>query len=142
MGKVNIQSLPKLSKELAEEAVTSWLDYKQVDPLQRKDQEAQIEAMISFVTNGNLILNEDYTFKHILKFPLGEDGKIPVLEITYKARLREQELSHKLSMVKSDDGDGRLLAHIQALSGEVKGIITALDKEDIKIARSVAVFFL
>ena len=45
-------------------------------------------------------------------------------------------------MVKSDDGDGRLLAHIQALSGEVKGIITALDKEDIKIARSVAVFFL
>jgi hypothetical protein len=140
----NIDTIPtsNVSKKIADKTIISWLDYKKIDSLQREEQEAQIKAMSSYVENGDLILNEDFTFKHILKFPLGDEGKASVTELTYKARLRDQDLSHKLSMVKSDDGDGRLLAHIEALTGEVKGIIKALDKEDIKIARSIAVFFL
>ena len=64
MAKNSIQSLPKLSQDIAYEAVQSWLDYKQIDYLQREDQEAQIKAMVSYVANGNLILNDDFTFTH------------------------------------------------------------------------------
>lgn len=135
-------SSSKITKEQAEKEIESWLNYKKIDPLQREEQKAQIDALVSFVQNGHLILNEDFTFTHILKFPLGEDGKIPVKELKYQARLKERDLSYKLAQFKSDDSEGRLMAHYQALTGEAKGIIAGLDKEDIKIARSIAVFFL
>lgn len=138
----NVIATSKIKKEVAEKEVNSWLDFKKIDPLQREEQKDQVKALVSFVENGNLILNEDFTFTHILKFPLGEDGKMPVKELKYKARLKERELSSSLSNVKADDSEGRLMAHYQALTGEAKGIIAGLDKEDIKIARSIAVFFL
>lgn len=142
MDNLDYLATPKITKEAAEKEVDSWLDYKRIDPLQREDQKDQIAALVSYIQNGNLVLNEDFTFTHILKFPLGEDGKMPVRELKYQARLKERDLTHKLSAVKSDDSEGRLMAHYQALTGEVKGIISSLDKEDIKIARSIAVFFL
>lgn len=139
MAKEKLEKSSKVSFEIAEAEVNSWLDYKKVDDLQREDQEGQIKALISFVQGGFLELNEDKTFTHKLKFAVGESEA--TTQLTYKARLTEREISQKLHGVKSDDGDGRLLAHIQALTGQAKGIIAAMDKEDFKIARAIAVFF-
>lgn len=139
MAKEKAEKTSKVPFEIAESEINSWLDYKKIDELQRESQEDQIKSLISFVQSGYLELNEDKTFTHKLKFPVGENET--TTELKYKARLTEREISQKLHGVKSDDGDGRLLAHVQALTGQPKGIIAALDKEDFKIARAIAVFF-
>lgn len=139
MAKEKAEKATKIPFDIAEQEVLSWLDYKKIDELQRENQEDQIKSLISFVQNGYLELNEDKSFTHKLKFPVGEGESTS--ELKYKARLTEREISQKLHGVKSDDGDGRLLAHVQALTGQAKGIIAALDKEDFKIARAIAVFF-
>jgi|GEM_PF-1080363 hypothetical protein len=128
-----------MSHDLAASEVERWLDYKQIDDLQREDQEGSIKYLISYIKSGHLILNEDYSFTHRLKFPLDSAG---LTILNYKSRVMEKELSSKLMGVRADDTDGRIVAHISALTGQVIGIIKSLDKEDIKIARSIAVFFM
>ena len=127
-----------VSEEIARKEIEVWLDYKKIDDQQREDQEGTIKSLISFLKAGHLVLNPDKSFTHILKFELENAG---IKELTYKARLPEKEIRAKLHGVKSDDGDGRLSAHICALTGQVMGIINALDKEDFKVARYIAIFF-
>ena len=129
---------PVVSDEMAQAEIESWLDFKKIDEAQREDQESAIKALISYVKSGNLELNADKSFTHNLKFPIETAG---ISKLTYKARITEREITQKLHGIKGDDGDGRLAAHIAALTGEVIGIVRAMDKEDFKIARSIAVFF-
>lgn len=136
--KIEKVKTPLVSDEQAREEIEAWLDYKKIDDSQREDQESTIKALISYVKSGHLVLNEDKTFTHNLKFELESAG---IKELTYKARITEREITQKLHGVKADDGDGRLAAHIAALTGQVIGIVRALDKEDFKIARSIALFF-
>jgi hypothetical protein len=128
-----------VSDEQAVKEIDSWLDYKKIDENQREEHETFIKALVSYVKSGNLVLNEDKTFTHKLKFPM-ETAEIS--ELIYKARITEREITQKLHGVKADDSDGRLSAHIAALTGQVRGIIGNMDKEDYKIARSIAIFFL
>jgi hypothetical protein len=44
--------------------------------------------------------------------------------------------------VKSTDADGRLLAHVAALTGKNKEIINKMDSSDYAIASAIAMFFL
>jgi hypothetical protein len=129
-----------VSDEQAVKEIDSWLDYKKIDENQREEHETFIKALVSYIKSGHLILNEDdMSLTHKLKFPM---DKADISELVYKARITEREITQKLHGVKADDSDGRLCAHIAALTGQVRGIITNMDKEDYKIARSIAIFFL
>ena len=130
---------PLVSEEQARQEIESWLDYKKIDDSQREENESTIKSLISYVKSGHLVLNEDKTFTHKLKFELESAG---IKELTYKARITEREITQKLHGVKADDVDGRIAATIAALSTQVIGIVRGLDKEDFKIARSVALFFM
>jgi hypothetical protein len=137
-GKEKSAKKSLVSDEQAREEIESWLDYKKIDEAQREDGEDSIKNLVSYMKSGYLILNEDKTFTHKLKFPL---EKADISELIYKARITEREISQKLHGIKADDGDGRLAAHVAALTGQVMGIVKALDKEDFKIARTIALFF-
>jgi hypothetical protein len=59
MGKVN--------RELAEQTVDKWLDYKRVKPAKRESYKASIENITDAVEEGSLILNEE---THELEYTL------------------------------------------------------------------------
>lgn len=128
-----------VSKEKAEEEVQSWLDFKKVSDSDREEHADYIKALANYISCGDLVLNEDKSFTHKLKFPIGVGEAIT--HLTYKSRMNSQQLKPYLSGVKTGDSNGLINAHICALSGENAGVIGALDKEDIKIARAIVVFF-
>ena len=130
----------KVTKEQAQSEVEAWLDYKKIGSKKRESQEAQIETLVDAVAEGDLVLNEDKSFTQKLKFEVGEEIKI--LELKYRPRLDMSTIHSKLDGVKSSDGDGRVLAYVAALTGQVKSVIKKLDSEDYSVAQSIAIFFL
>jgi len=128
-----------VSKEQAVLEVEKWLDAKKISASQREEHSEFIKALAEYISEGDLTLNEDNTFTHTLKWPIGLGESIT--ELVYKFRLNPKQLKPYLSGVKAGDGNAMIYAHICALTGQNSGIITELDQEDIKIARSVAVFF-
>ena len=70
-----------------------------------------------------------------------EDEK-PLNEITYKSRLNQRMLEPHLRGVKADDGDGRVLAYLAALTSQPKGILKALDTADKRICNAIVLFFI
>lgn len=129
-----------VEKEIAQTDINSWLDYKRIDESKREDQKDAIKVLVNAVSEGTLIMNEDKTFTQKLKFP--PEGETPMLELIYKPRLKVATIHLHLNGVKSSDADGRLMAHVCALTGKPKAAIQALDTEDYSIASSIAVFFL
>lgn len=128
-----------VSKEQALKEVENWLNYKKVSSNQRTEHTDHIEALADYISSGVLILEEDFGFTHKLLFPIGIGESIT--ELKYKARMNPKILKPYLSGVKSTDANGMLYAHIGALTGQSTGIITELDQEDMKVSRSIAVFF-
>ena len=128
-----------VSKEQAIKEVDKWLDAKKISASQREEHADFIKAIAEYISDGDLVLNEDNTFTHALKWPIGVNESIDKLE--YKFRLNPKQLKPYLSGVRAGDGNAMIYAHICALTSQNSGIITELDQEDIKIARSIAVFF-
>jgi uncharacterized protein YeaC (DUF1315 family) len=128
-----------VSKEQAAIEVDKWLDAKKISASQREEHADFVKALAEYISEGNLQLNDDNTFTHTLKWPIGLSEDIT--ELIYKFRLNPKQLKPYLSGVKAGDGNAMIYAHICALTSQNSGIITELDQEDIKIARSIAVFF-
>lgn len=132
--------LPSVSREKATEEITSWLDKKKVFESVRESQKDSVDYLIDAVMTGCLTLDETTNqLTHKLLFPDATKGEIT--EIVYKARLNDQMLRPHTQGLKPTDADGRLLAHMAALSGQPKNIIAVLDSADKKIMQSVVVFF-
>lgn len=128
----------KVSLEKATDEVEGWLDKKKVYPSTRETQKDSIDLLVEAMMNGDLVLNDvTNEFTHKLLFPL-EDVK----ELKYKSRLNDKMLRPYLQGVKSNDADGRLNAHVSALTATPKAVIENLDSADKKIMMSIAVFFL
>jgi hypothetical protein len=129
-----------LSPDVARKEVEKWLDYKKVSQSKREDREDSIERLTDGFMDGTLVLNEDYTITQNLKFPT--EGEKPITKLDYKPRLKVSTIHQHLQGVKSDDADGRVCAHIAAITGNPKGVIKALDTEDYNIGQAIAIFFL
>lgn len=132
--------MDKISKEIAQAEVESWLDYKKISAKKRESQKDQIESLVDALVEGTLSMNDDKTIVHQLKFEIGEEIKISKLE--YKPRLKMSAIHLHLSSVKSSDADGRVCAYISALTGLPKDILKAMDSEDYSISQSIALFFI
>lgn len=132
----------KITREIAEGDVNRWLDTKKVLPSTRRLYEDFIESMIDGVMGGILIIEEDCKIKHTLVFPVGSSEEAKVTSLTYFFRLNSKMLKPHLNGVKANDGDGRMDAHIAALTNTSREIIAAMDATtDKKLANAIALFF-
>jgi hypothetical protein len=129
-----------VSKDIAQADVNKWLDYKKIGESKRNSNQGQIDSLVDAISEGNLIVNEDMSITHVLKFPL--DGETTVTELKYKARMNSEAVLPHLNGVKPTDVDGRMVAYTAALTSQLKAIIKKLDTEDSTLAHAVVVFFL
>lgn len=130
----------KVSRELAEQEMNSWLDAKKIFASRRENYKDAIETLIEAIQNGVLILEEGGQFRHKLLFPI--QGEMAITELTYKPRLNKKMLETPLKGVKANDSQGRMLAYLQALTDAPKNILAVLDHEDDRIADSILIFFI
>jgi hypothetical protein len=126
--------------EVAKKDVDKWLEYKKISDTKKESYADNISTLVNAVADGALIVNEDFTLKHELKFPLENEIKTTCLE--YKPRLQMKQIHQHTQGIKSNDIDGRIAAYIAALSGKPKAVVVSLDSEDYAIAQAVAVFFI
>lgn len=126
--------------EQAEAEVTKWLDYKKISEDDRVDQADDIQTLVKAISSGVLVMDADCNLIHKLKFPL--DGEMPITELKYKPRIKVASVHSHLQGIKSSDGDGRLCAYVAALASQPKDVIKALDTEDYRVGRAIAIFFL
>ena len=132
MGKVN--------RELAEQTVDKWLDYKRVKPAKRESYKASIENITDAVEEGSLILNEEtHELEYTLDIPIGE-SKIQVLK--FRPRLTVGEINKRLKGVSPKEADARVVAYVAALTGQNSGVIELLDTNDYDVCQAISVFFM
>jgi hypothetical protein len=132
MGKVN--------RELAEQTVDKWLDYKRVKPAKRESYKASIENITDAVEEGSLILNEEtHELEYTLDIPIGE-AKIQVLK--FRPRLTVGEINKRLKGVSPKEADARVVAYVAALTGQNSGVIELLDTNDYDVCQAISVFFM
>jgi hypothetical protein len=132
---------PKITRELAVEEINSWLDAKKIFESRRENFKDAIETLVEAMQNGVLTLEQGGQFRHTLLFPIQGEG-ISMTELTYKARLNRKMVNPHLKGVKPGDSEGRMLAHLQALTDAPKNILSVLDHEDERIADSILIFFI
>ncbi len=132
----------KVALEIAKADVERWLDFKKVRETKREANASYIDSLIEAVSEGILIINDDNIIVQELSFPIEDkDGKDAFKTLEYKPRLPVSTLHMHLQGIKTGDNDGRLLAHVAALTAKPKELIKKLDTEDYGISTSIAVFF-
>lgn len=132
-----------VEKKVAVADIEGWLEYKKIKPKKREEREEQIELLISEVEAGNLTVEDGFNLKYQLEFPIQDkEGNVAVSELDFKPRMNSLDLSPYLKGVKPQDADGRLTAHVSALTGKGSGMIKKLDTEDKGVAEAIALFFL
>lgn len=129
-----------VSREVAEKDVIAWLDFKKVNAKKRENYRDNIDTLIDAIVDGALILEDDKTFTHKLKFPIGEEETVSVLK--YKPRVKVSTVQVCLQNVKATDADGRICGYMAALTGVDRNIIKQQDTEDYEIGRAIVLFFL
>jgi hypothetical protein len=132
--------MAKISREIAEKEVLTWLDFKKVSEKKREGYKDAIETLNDAVCEGKMIVEADHSLKQILLWPT--EGESPMKELTYKPRLKVHEIHSKLDQVKGTSGDARIMAYVSALTTVPMAVIKQLDSEDYNVAQSVAIFFL
>lgn len=135
----------KITLEAANEEIESWLDFKKISAQKRKSLSDQIETLIEAMCDGSLVLekgdeSESFVFTQSLKFPFGKDEKIT--ELKFKSRMGIATIHLHLKDVKSTDADGRLLAHVAALTSQNKEILKNMDTVDYSTSSAIAMFFI
>lgn len=130
-----------VSRDVAEQEVDKWLDFKGVTERKREKQKDNIESLVDSVEAGLLTLNEDHSFTQKLLMPL--DGEMPVKELIFKARVPVSVFQTQLQGVKAGgDPLGVVMAYIAGLTNKPKGVIRALDSDDYAVSSAIAIFFM
>lgn len=129
-----------VSREVAQEEIERWLEYKKVNERKREAYTESIATLVDAVCDGSISVDEKYNLVQSLKFPVGEEATVSKLE--YRPRLRVSTVHQHLQGVKTTDADGRILAYMAALTGKPKAIVSAMDTEDYSVGQAIAIFFL
>lgn len=129
-----------VSKSVAIDDINRWLDAKRIREKKREQNKDLIDVLVEAVEDGILIVQEDNSLTMDLAFGIGEGESIK--KLTFKPRLRIDEVKPHLERVKSSDGDGRLMAYVTALTGQPTKLIYSMDTSDQSLATSIALFFL
>lgn len=127
----------KIDREVATNEVIAWLDYKKISQKKRESKQEAIEAIVDAVCDGTLVIKDDKSVEHTLKFAIGD-----LTKVSYKPRLQMNSIHVHMQGVKSTDADGRVVAYIAALTSQAKEMIKKFDTEDFDVAQSIAIFFI
>ena len=131
-----------ITKEIAIAEITKWLDFKKVNTNKRVANFEIIERLVGAMCDGELVLMDDFVLSQVLKFPIEDtEGKTVLNELKFKPRIKTETLHLHLQGVKADNVDGRILAHIAAVTGNPKNLIGKLDTEDMGLSQSIVTFF-
>jgi hypothetical protein len=131
----------KIAREVAEAEIKVWLDYANVKDRARETYKEQVETLIDCVCDGTLTLNhETKILTQILNTPVGKDGSERTLD--FKPRLRVGALQNHMRGVKAGDGDGRILAHVCALTSKNSELIKDMETHDYNTSSAIVIFFL
>lgn len=130
----------------ATEEVDKWLDFKKVSQRKRDSKKEHIEELVDAVVDGTLILDENFSWTHNLRFPIRtqEDNQesAPIETFTYKPRVDIGSVQNYLKRISGSDFDGRVVCYVAALTSRATEMIKRLDTEDYSIAQAIAVFFI
>jgi len=129
-----------VSKEIAEQEVIKWLDYKRVKDNTRESYKSAIEELQTAIELGELVLNENFEFEQKLVFPVGNDSNID--KLVFKPRLNIGEIQKAMKGVKSDDAQGMVMSIVSALTVQTTGILKQLDTQDYGVCQNIALFFI
>jgi hypothetical protein len=135
--------MPKVDRIQAEEEFDNWLDFKKIRSSKKESNKDFGEQIIDAICEGDLSIDKDHNLSYKLGVSLeDENGAEKLSKLTFKPRLKVHELNSKLKGVKSDDGDGRIVAYVSAITGQPGGIIRNLDTSDYGICQAIVMYFL
>ena len=135
--------MAKVSLDVAEKEVNSWLDQKKIGSAKRIAKKDNIETLINAISDGDLVLDpKTFQLTQILKFPLKADGEVGLTQLTYKARLSTAQVGAALKSAKLNDAYGIVSSVIAVLTGEMIPSVNEFDTEDFGIAQAITSFFL
>jgi hypothetical protein len=129
----------KMSLEQATEEVQNWLDYKGFEIEAEDDEMKEVIALAKKVRSGDLVINEDRTITHKLRFPIGKDEEIK--EVTYQARIKAKDFEAKAKGAKTSSPLSFVHAKIAAIATLNTEIVRNMDTVDYNVAQSIAGFF-
>lgn len=133
--------MSKVTIEVAEDEINSWLDKKKILPGLRDARREHINQLVECIQEGVLELNnETFELTHNLLEPFGNEQK--TTKLVYKPRLNDKLLQPWLKGVKGDDAEGRMLGYVAALTNTNRLLLELMDTADKRIAMAIAIFFL
>lgn len=132
---------PVVNIEAAEKEVNAWLDSLEVSAETRENEmiAATIRAIVTLVSKGLWIFNDDETVTVKLTSPLGENGI--TAEIKYNGRYSIGDWHAKIKNIPAGDYTGMVLAKLSLLSKLPVKLFEKFDNKDYKNHANVAVFF-
>ena len=129
--------MEKVNLETATKDVERWLDYKKVKPRRREQFQAFIDTLVDAVQVGQLVLEDDMTFKMNLDFPVAETS-----ELKFKPRISDTQLSNYKRNIKGADAwDTQQLVLLCGLTDQSTAIIKGMDTSDRNTADAIIIFF-
>jgi len=134
-GKKNVP----VNKDLAKKEVERWLDSIKATESQREAYAANIDRLVEAVKDGTIAIDDKCEITHTLKFPFGEEIKI--ITLVYKNRLRVKDITNANRGIKNDDGDGRVLGYVVALTGQAREVLRNMAPQDFQIGEAISPFF-
>ena len=130
----------KLTAEQARADFEKQLDFLNITPLERTNNDDVIDVMVEAIQMGRISIKDDHSVVQKLLHPIGKE--VTIDKLTFKPRIQDRDLTIHLKGVKATDVDGRLRAHVAAGTGVSKGVLSHLDRADSKITHAYITFFI
>lgn len=147
--------MARINQESALIELEKWYNFKRIKPSKRETKVVKIKdkdviqlkneititspmpVIVEAIMEGDLVLQEDFSFKHKLNFPIGNTK-----ELVYKPRLKSGDIARKLNGIDATNATVLINTYAALLADENTGVIAGLDTEDNRVAQSVAMYFL
>jgi len=129
--------MEKVNFETATKEVEKWLDFKKIKPRRREQLQALIDTLVDSVQVGQLVLEDEMSFRMTLDFPVAE-----MSELKFKPRITDAELSkYKRNIKGADAWDTQQLVLLCGLTEQTTEIIKRMDTNDRNTADAIIIFF-
>lgn len=132
----------KIAREVAEEEVKSWLEFRKVKKKKLDENKDDIDVIIDAIVDG-VITIENNVINQKLTYPLGKEGDSESIAVlSFKPRLKVSTVRVCTQGIKSNDNVGIAGGYIAAATGVDRNLINSMDMEDFSVSQSIVIFFL
>lgn len=132
--------MTKVTQEVAQAEITSWLDKKRIFKNYREQNKISIETLVDAMCEGVLVQDSNGYLIQTLMFPLGEKGV--TTELKWAPRLTQKMQNPHMKGVDVQDIEGRFAAMTAALTDTTKSHYMEMESADSRVAKAILVFFL